>query len=233
MITVVTWNVLHRIHADNWASEIADRWPGESDRIAAVTARVRKRPERIIALQEVSGDQLASLRLSLPDRVFHVLDYPRVPRPRRLADPLADRSESLVLIADADARLLTAEPFATDPGKGLLAVEADGITVVATHVTGDTRRGPQLARLAEVAAAGPSILLGDFNVDRAVLADALGPEFTVPAHPYGSVPTRPRTAGAKSQFIDHVVAHGVPVRDLQVEDVAGESDHNLVTALVG
>lgn len=229
----MTWNVLHRIHADNWASEIADRWPGESDRIAAVTARVKKRPERLIALQEVSGDQLASLRQSLPDRVFHVLDYPRVPRPRRLTDPLGDRSESLVLIADAGVRPVTAEPFADDHGKGLLAVEVDGITVIATHVTGDVRRAAQLTRLAGLASAGPSIVLGDFNIDREALAAALGPEFTIAVPPPGSIPTRPRTTGSKSQFIDHVVAHGVPVHDMEVEDVAGESDHNLVTAVVG
>ncbi|MEU1425629.1 endonuclease/exonuclease/phosphatase family protein [Nocardia sp. NPDC005746] len=233
VITVATWNVLHRIHADNWASTIAEKWPEESKRIAAVTATLAARTERVIALMEVSGDQLASLRAALPAREFHVLDYPRVPKPRRVPDVLADRTEHLVLMVNGSARQVGAVPFDSDPGNGWVAIEIDGLRIVATHVTGDERRVDQLAQLRELTATGPAVLLGDFNIDRAVLAAGLGDGYTVAEFPSDSIPTRPRDSGSKSQFIDHVVAQGVPVRDLVVEDVAGASDHNLVHAIVG
>ncbi|APA94640.1 hypothetical protein NS506_00558 [Nocardia seriolae] len=233
VITVASWNVLHRIHADNWASDIAARWPEETKRIAAVTATVAARTETVVALMEVSGDQLASLRKALPARKFHVLDYPRVPSPRRLPNVLDDRSEHLVIMVDGTARQLAAEPFTLDPGKGALAIELDGLRIVATHVSGDRRRGDQLARLRELTVSGPAVLLGDFNIDRAALAESLGAEYTVAVFPWDSVPTRPRDSGSKSQFIDHVATRGVPVRDLVVEDVAGASDHNLVRAVIG
>ncbi|WP_405487279.1 endonuclease/exonuclease/phosphatase family protein [Nocardia sp. NBC_00511] len=233
MITVATWNVLHRIHADNWASEVADRWPDESDRIAAVAERVAARTEDVIALQEVSGDQLATLRKRVPDRHFHVLDYPRVPTPRRLPNVLDLHTEHLVLITADDGREVAAESFASDGGKGLIAVELAGIRFIATHVTGDRRRPAQLERLVEVSTPGPAVLLGDFNLGRDALAQAIGPEYTIAEPDSAAVSTRPRTSGTKSQYIDHVVTRGIPVRGMVVEEVAGESDHNLVRAIVG
>lgn len=236
MITVATWNVLHRTHANNWASEVAERWPREADRIGAVTAAIAQRTERVIALQEVSGDQLASLRDALPGRNFHVLRYPRVPKPRRLVPSLAaavvDGTESLVLLVDGDSREVRGEVFANDPGNGSLTVEVEGVLVIATHVTGDERRDAQFARLAELAAGGEkAVVLGDFNADRRTVAAGLGDGFTVSEVPE-AIPTRPRTQGSKSQYIDHVVVRGITLRDTVVEDVAGVSDHNLVRAII-
>ncbi|MFI6870118.1 endonuclease/exonuclease/phosphatase family protein [Nocardia sp. NPDC050406] len=233
MITVATWNVLHRVHAENWYEDVARRWPDEQARIAAVTARVAALTEQVIALQEVSGDQLVSLRAALPERTVHALRYPRLPRPRRIETALTDRDEYLVLLVNGPSEQTAAESFASDPGKGLLAAQAFGITVVATHVTGDDRRGGQLARLAELGTdLKGTVLLGDFNIARDHVAAGLGPDFTVPNFAPGSPPTRPRTSGAKSQYIDLVVGCGVPVSDPTVEDVAGLSDHNLVRATI-
>jgi hypothetical protein len=90
VIAVATWNVLHRVHAENWDEDVAVRWPREPERIAAVTARVAGRAEQVIALQEVSGDQLASLRAGRAGRTIYALRYPRVPAPRRGTCPLRD-----------------------------------------------------------------------------------------------------------------------------------------------
>ncbi len=231
VISVVTWNVLHRVHAENWYDEVGQRWPDEGARVAAVTEAVVARGERVVALQEVSGDQLAALRRALPGRVVHTLRYPRVPRSRRIETALRDRDEYLVVLADRGSRLLTAAAFADDPGKGAMVVRVDGLTVIATHVTGDGRRGGQLARLAELAAraGGPVALIGDFNTDRETVSAALGSEFTVAAPP-SEIPTRPRTSGTKSQFIDHIVTLGATAAEVIVEDVRGLSDHNLVRA---
>lgn len=233
MITVATWNVLHRVHAENWYEDVAQRWPDEQLRIEAVTARVASRPEQLIALQEVSGDQLASLRRALPGRTIHALRYPRLPRPRRIETALTDRGEYLVLLIDGSSHEIAAEAFATDPGKGLLAVRAFDLTFIATHVTGDGRRNRQLAHLAHLATdPNGTVLLGDFNTDREGVAARLGPKFTVAAFASDAVPTRPRTSGAKSRFIDHIVGRDVAISDASVENVDGLSDHNLVHATV-
>lgn len=231
-MTVATWNVLHRVHADNWDSEIAEKWPDERERISAVGALLADRSEKVIALQEVSGDQLAELRRVMPDRGFHTLRYPRIPRPKRVASQLADGTEALVLMVDGPSREVSAEPFVNDPGNGALAVEVDGVLVIATHVTGDGRRDVQFTRLAELAGREPAVLLGDFNADSITVATALGSEFAFASFAPGSASTRPRTASSKSQFIDHVIARGRAVRAAAVVDVAGVSDHNLVHAVI-
>ncbi len=170
---MATWNVLHRVHAENWYEDVATRWPDEGARIAAITARVAERTERIIALQEVSGDQLASLRMALPDRTFHAMRYQRLPTPRRMPSSLLDGGEYLVVLTAEPSRELAAESFAHDHGKGALVIDAGELTVIATHVTGDRRRTDQLSRLAELASDAPApaaVLLGDFNTDRASVA---------------------------------------------------------------
>ncbi|WP_330230114.1 endonuclease/exonuclease/phosphatase family protein [Nocardia sp. NBC_00508] len=235
MITVASWNVLHRVHAENWYEDVATRWPDEGARIAAVTARVAERTERIIALQEVSGDQLASLRMAMPNRTFHAMRYQRLPTPRRVPSSLLDGGEYLVVLTAAPSRELAAESFALDQGKGALVVDAGGLVVISTHVTGDRRRVAQLSRLAELATAAPeygAVLLGDFNTDRATVAAGLGNGFAVAECVAGALPTRPRASGAKSQFIDHVVVHGATVTAASVDDVGGVSDHNLIRAAV-
>ncbi|WP_433601731.1 endonuclease/exonuclease/phosphatase family protein [Nocardia sp. CA-135953] len=233
MITVASWNVLHRVHDENWGSDMATRWPDEAARIAAVTAWIAERPEQVIALQEVSGDQLASLRSALSDKDIHALRYPRVPRPRNGTTPLQDPTEHLVLVLDEPGREIAAESFENDPGNGALAVETAGVVIVTTHVTGDLRRARQLARLAELAAPDRvTVLLGDFNIDRTAVAAALGPDFTIADLPPGSAPTRPRTSGTKSQSIDHVIVRGTRVQDASVVAVDGLSDHNFVRATI-
>ncbi|MFI7673674.1 endonuclease/exonuclease/phosphatase family protein [Actinophytocola sp. NPDC049390] len=226
MITVATWNLLHRVHAENWDEDVPRRWPDEDERIAAITARLAARTETVIALQEVSGDQLASLREGLPGRTFLSFRYPRVPTPRTGRDPLRDRGEHLVLLVDGPATAVTEESFADDRGKGALAATVGDLLVIATHVSGDRRRTGQLARLAELA--GPeTVLLGDFNTTRGTITACLGDGFTVAGFPADSPPTRP---GPGRGFIDHVVTRGVTAGTATVADSGGLSDHNIVHA---
>ncbi|MBQ1122977.1 endonuclease/exonuclease/phosphatase family protein [Streptomyces sp. B15] len=232
-MTVASWNVLHRVHAENWDEDVLVRCPDESGRITAVTALLKGRDEQVIALQEVSGDQLDALRGALPGRTVHALRYPRVPAQRRGTCSLREPGEHLVLLVDGPSRQIAAESFEDDSGKGALAVETDGMLVVATHVSGDQRRTGQLARLAELAAtpAGcPAVLLGDFNTGRATVVSVLGPGFAVVDLPPGALPTRPHTSGSASQWIDHVVVRGAGVSSAAVESTDGLSDHNLIRA---
>ncbi|WP_433152639.1 endonuclease/exonuclease/phosphatase family protein [Actinomadura nitritigenes] len=235
MITVATWNVLHRVHAENWSDDVLARWPDESERIAAVTARLVTRTEQVIALQEVSGDQLADIRRALPERTVHTLRYPRVPAPRHAIRPLRAPEEYLVVLVDGQSRKVAADSFEDDPGKGALSVETAGTLVVATHLSGDQRRTRQLARLAELTATPPgraAVLLGDFNTDRATVASALGPGYDVVDLPPEALPTRPRTSSSEPQWIDHVVVRGGRNSSAAVEDVGGLSDHNLLRASI-
>jgi endonuclease/exonuclease/phosphatase family metal-dependent hydrolase len=92
-----------------------------------------------------------------------------------------------------------------------------------------------MSRFAELATAitgSAAVLLGDFNIDRAAVESGLGRDFVVADLPPDSLPTRPRTSGPKSQFIDHVVVRGAVVRDAAVDDTDGLSDHNLVHATI-
>ncbi|MFC4857701.1 endonuclease/exonuclease/phosphatase family protein [Actinophytocola glycyrrhizae] len=232
MITVATWNLLHRVHAENWDEGTIRRWPDEAARIAAITAVLAARTEQVIALQEVSGDQLTSLRAALPRRAVHAFRYPRVPTPRRGRDLLHDRTEHLVLLTDGPSTRIGADAFADDKGKGALAVrvggDADGTLVIATHVSGDRRRTGQLAHLA--ALAGPTtVLLGDFNTTGDTIEAGLGEGFTAARFTADSTPTRP---GQSRGFIDHVVTRGATASTATVEDPGGLSDHNIVHATI-
>jgi endonuclease/exonuclease/phosphatase family metal-dependent hydrolase len=220
VITVVTWNVLHRIHADNWGEEVAANWPDEAKRIAAIAQRVGELTEDVLALQEVSGDQLAALRET--GRTVHAMRYPRMPRPRVMASSLNDNTEYLVLLVDGPSRDLGAEAFPDDGGKGALAVDVQGITVVATHVSWGNKRVGQLERLAELAPA-PAVLLGDFNADAETVLATLGESFRAAELPSGA-----KTRG--KQVIDHVIVHGATASEARVLVADGLSDHSPVRA---
>ncbi|MGB3443356.1 MAG: endonuclease/exonuclease/phosphatase family protein [Actinophytocola sp.] len=228
MITVATWNLLHRVHAENWDEDTIRRWPDEAARITAITTRLAARTEQVIALQEVSGDQLASLRANLPGRTVHSFQYPRIPTPRTGRDLLGDRTEHLVLMADGPSTTVTAAAFRDDRGKGALAVHVAGTLVIATHVSGDRRRTGQLAHLAGLAEP-TTVLLGDFNSGRGTIEAGLGDGFAVAGFAAGSMPTRP---GSSRGFIDHVVTLGATASTATVDDSDGLSDHNLVHATV-
>ena len=219
---MVTWNVLHRIHADNWGEEVAGSWPDEAKRVAAIAQRVGELTEDVVALQEVSGDLLAALRET--GRTVHAMRYPRLPRPRVTASPLSDDTEYLVLLVDRPSRELDAEAFPTDGGKGALAVDVQGLTVVATHVSWGNKQKDQLARLAALAPS-PAVLLGDFNADTGKVLDDLGEGFRAAELPVGV-----KTRG--EQVIDHVIVRGATVTEAEVLNGDGLSDHSPVRATI-
>ncbi|WP_280506230.1 endonuclease/exonuclease/phosphatase family protein [Nocardia farcinica] len=232
MITVATWNVLHRIHADNWGEEAPHRWPDEAARITAVTEWIAGRTEQIIALQEVSGDLLNSLRIALPDRTVRFFRYPRMPTPRRVAAELTEPAEYLALVLDEPGRMVAAEAFPDDPGKGVLAVRTGELLVVATHLSGARRNRGQLDRLARFARSHsglPMIVLGDFNASRDAVAAHL-PDFAVAELPDTAPPTRPRPDPNRSRDIDHIVLRGLTVLAAGVDDSGDRSDHNYLHA---
>ncbi|MGC4121626.1 MAG: endonuclease/exonuclease/phosphatase family protein [Myxococcales bacterium] len=238
-LRLTTWNVLHRVHAVNWGEDAVEAFPDERERIKRVSQTVRRwlgSGTSVVCLQEVSGDQLASLRGHVGSSavVFDHL-YPRMPRRRQPGPPLLDdASEHLVVLsALPDARFVESQTFSTDPGKGFLAVDLGGARVIATHVTYGDRRAGQLAALVRAArtAGGPAVLLGDFNAEAEVVRAALGEGFVL-SDLTGQPGTRVATSSSKAHTIDHLAALRAEVQSARVLDGEGLSDHNPVEAVL-
>lgn len=234
---MTTWNVLHRIHAMNWDEAPVAAFPDERVRNAAIAETVARwlvEGTDVVCLQEVSGDQLARLRdaVAAEVRIFEHR-YPRVPRLRLGGSTkvLDDPSEHLVvLVRSLPAHLREAYTFASDPGKGFLAVDVgDDLVVVDTHVSWGPRAGAQLATLkaAALAARPAAVVTGDFNAPFDDVAAALGPHFLGTE---ALEPTRLPSSGEGGSTIDHVLARGASLARSSVLDGGGLSDHRPVTA---
>ncbi len=236
---VVTWNLLHRVHAMNWAEPAIDAHPDETVRIAAITKRIGEFSDGVICLQEVSGDQLASLRQAFPDDTFHVHTYPRVPKPFRPGLgplPLVDPTEHLVTVMRrVTTRRSQSETYPTDKGKGFLLVELiDGMAIVNTHVSYGDHHAAQCERLVSLVRSYPAVaILGDFNEARSKCGERLGSAFSA-ASPAVEKPTRPRTqpSTTKSDVIDHIFVSGCSTAEMEVLAGRGLSDHNPVAATI-
>jgi endonuclease/exonuclease/phosphatase family metal-dependent hydrolase len=238
-VKVLTWNVLHRVHAENYGEPAVDRWPNEPERVHRVVDLV-SRALRVdgfgaVLLQEVSGDVLQSLRDHLP--MWAVLDhpYPRVPRQKQPGAPMRDPSEHLVVVAPEGSTVLRAQTFASDPGKGVLAVTVpSGLVVASTHVSWGPKGEAQLATLRELfhASSAPVCLGGDFNAEREVLVRAFGTEVVVGTLPPSSPRTRPSEDATGGADIDHLLVRRAQLRDLRVLDHSELSDHRPIAATV-
>ncbi|MDB4940809.1 MAG: Endonuclease/exonuclease/phosphatase [Labilithrix sp.] len=238
-LRVVTWNVLHRVHAENWEEPCARQFPDEAVRIAGITSRVvgfLAAGVDAVCLQEVSGDQLASLRAALPagaDLFEH--QYPRLPRLRRTpcGTTLTDANEHLVTIArTAGAAKVGSRTFDKDPGKGLLVVElAAGIHLVCTHLSYGGRKGVQLAEIAAAAerASVAAIVVGDTNAPAAAVHAALGPAWVVSKL---TAVTRVNDGPRGGSIIDHVLVRGGVLEEAGTGDGGGLSDHVPVLATI-
>lgn len=236
---VLTWNVLHRVHAENYGEPAIQRWREEPERVRHVVALVSKASSvdgfGAALLQEVSGDVLESLREHLPAWAVLNHPYPRVPRLKRPGAPMRDPSEHLVVIAPKGSTVLRARTFADDPGKGVLAVTLpSGLVVASTHVSWGPKGEAQLATLRELlhASSAPVCIGGDFNAEREVLARAFGAEMVVGALPPGSPRTRPADDATGGADIDHLLVCRAELRDLRVLDHDELSDHRPVVATV-
>jgi endonuclease/exonuclease/phosphatase (EEP) superfamily protein YafD len=238
-VKVLTWNVLHRVHAENYGELAIHRWRDEPERVRRVVGLVSQamRVDGFGAalLQEVSGDVLESLRVHLPEWAVLNHPYPRVPRQKRPGAPLRDLSEHLAVIAPEGSTVLRAQTFADDPGKGVLAVTVpSGLVVASTHVSWGPKGEAQLATLRELfhASSAPVCIGGDFNAEREVLVRAFGAEGVVGALPPGSPRTRPAEGATGGADIDHLLVCRAELRDLHVIDHNELSDHRPVAATV-
>lgn len=238
-LRLVTWNVLHRIHAVNWGEQQASTFPEEDARLARIAALVRGWLDDgvdVVCLQEVSGDQLAALRQALQP-LAEVLQhtYPRLPVLRHPGPPvLRDPSEHLAVVAPIGrARRRSSGTFENDWGKGYLEVECARARVVSTHVSFGENGVPQLGLLGRTARAapGPVVVAGDINAGAADFLAGLGEGFTC-ADLSGQPSTRLGQGRAATRTIDHVAVLRGAVTAAKVLDAVGLSDHAPVAATV-
>ena len=230
---LATWNVLHRVHAENWREPCILAWPDERARaraIAEAVAGMAAEGLAVVCLQEVSGDQLQAIQARLPAAAVALVHrYGRLPRLRDgRPSSLADAHEHLVtVVTDGHAVVAAAEDPPTDRGKGFLAVDlVSGLRVVNTHVSHGEPGVGQMARLASVAReAGRAVILGDFNADHRGVAPCFGEPFAVAARLGDSV-TRVGTPPRPGRWIDHAVGLGGSVEAVSVTDALGRSDHH-------
>lgn len=230
---ILTWNVLHRVHAETHSEACILGWPREEARVQGIGAKVAHAMTvegfGAALLQEVSGDVLAELRARMPGLSVLNHRYPRVPKQKGTS--LRDPTEHLVVVAPAGGLIIGQHTFANDPGKGFLMVSfPDGMTVISTHVTWGAKGEPQLSLLAKLLgeAIAPTVLGGDFNAEREVISKALAVPITAP--PRGSLQTRPHENG--NTDIDHLICKHATLRDLRVLEHDDLSDHRPVAATI-
>jgi endonuclease/exonuclease/phosphatase family metal-dependent hydrolase len=235
---ILTWNVLHRVHAETHSEPAIRRWPDERERVRAVVARVAQALStegvEVVLLQEVSGDVLTELRARLPE--YSVLNhlYPRVPRQKGASRSVVDPTEHLVVVAPPGAKIVRAHTFSSDPGKGFLMVSLpERLVVASTHVSWGTKGEAQLAMLSQLLRETPSLCIGgDFNAGRQAVTSALDPDVLVSQLPEGSPRTRPQDDAKGGTDIDHLLGRGVQLAQAQVLDHGELSDHRPVAATV-
>jgi endonuclease/exonuclease/phosphatase family metal-dependent hydrolase len=224
--------VLHRVHAVNWSEPAITHWTDERSRIGSIADFIAATQADVVCLQEVSGDQLQMLR-DVEEGELFATKYPRVPSFRRaITETLRDPAEYLVtIVRDEGAKLVRAEAFPSDGGKGFQRIElANRTTAINTHVSFGEKRPAQLARLAVEAQAAPGLVVicGDFNADRVTCAADLGEDFGA-AVPLDGLHTRPRQKPSeKSEDIDHIFVRGGKALETAVLDGETRSDHNPV-----
>jgi endonuclease/exonuclease/phosphatase (EEP) superfamily protein YafD len=239
-VKILTWNVLHRVHAETYADPAIAPWPLEEKRVEGVVRFVsralKKEGFSVVLLQEVSGDVLAALREALPE--WDVFDhcYPRMPR-QKMPSTLKDPREHLVVIAPSGSTMVRAHTFESDQGKGFVMVRIPGGFVVASvHLTWGGKALPQLAVVAQVLADAqtPLVMGGDFNAGRRVVEEAAGPSVKISSLPEPNpLRTRPDADGTGGSDIDHLLARHATLKDARVLESEGLSDHRPVSATVG
>jgi endonuclease/exonuclease/phosphatase family metal-dependent hydrolase len=248
-LRLLTWNVLHRVHALNWKEPVIEGFPDEGVRIARITDFVLRwldgesaqAPDAsVVCLQEASGDQLRSLTLAVSARgdvaIFDHL-YPRLPRLRAAGDAgLLDPQEHLVTLVKTDAAgpaKREGRTYDEDPGKGFLAVElGSGLVVINTHVSFGEKATAQLALVSAGVGAATAFgaVAGDFNAPAETVARAFGAGVVL-SDLAGQGPTRVPASGHPGKTIDHVAAFRGRVESAHILlESEGLSDHLPVTA---
>lgn len=234
----MTWNVLHRVHAENYNEPTVTVWPDESARVKAIAALVLKAVTAdacdLVLLQEVSGDVLAELRRRLPSTLkicsHQVPRHPTFKRPSQTV--LLDASEHVVVIGPTSLTPVRAQTAVDDSGKGLLAVQVtEGLFAISTHVSWGEKGVGQLQVLQALlqTLTGTVIIGGDFNTERTTVSAQLGENLTVTELAADSPRTRSNPDGEGSD-IDHLVCRGATWSDVHVVDHHGLSDHHPLLA---
>ncbi|MGV3620416.1 MAG: endonuclease/exonuclease/phosphatase family protein [Archangium sp.] len=231
---VVTWNVLHRIHAENWAEDSVAAFPDEAKRVEGLTRQISDwlaGDVDVVCLQEVSGDLLEALRSAIRVNVF-THKHPRLPMLKRPSGTQLQRpAEYLVTFSKRDGTRTAGHEYPQDGGKGALEVELEhGVTVINTHVSTGHKHTAQFATLASLLTPR-CVVAGDFNELREVVHPALGNDL-VCSDLRGQLATRFGQSKNDGKVIDHVLVRGGVIVSATVLDTGHLSDHRPVKAVI-
>jgi len=231
---VMTWNVLHRVHAENYSEPTVALWPDEAARVQAVVqqvcAAVSEQGCELVLLQEASGEVVVALRRCLPGSMsVHTHQVARMPQLKvKSTTSLSDASEHVVVIAPGGSQPLRRQTALDDAGKGLLAVQvSEGLVAISTHVSWGQKGVGQMRALQELMKTLPGVVIvgGDFNTERGEVTAHLGPDLLVTQLTADSPRTRQNPDGQGSD-IDHLVCRGAKWSDVHVVVHPGLSDHH-------
>jgi hypothetical protein len=225
---IVTWNVLHWVHARNHCEDLST-FPVEEQRARAVVERIARIDAEATCLQEVSGDTLMLIARTFGRERVHWLRLPRLPRLKVGESVLRDDSENLVVITTGVK--LHARAFGNDGGKGFIAIRhASNTLIVCTHISGHPDKRPQQLKAIDKwinGQSGSAVLCGDFNVDARRTLESLRLGWHAARIRGALQVSRPKS----NELIDHILRwSGTDLAFAKIEDAGGISDHNLVIA---
>lgn len=203
------------------------RFPTEQKRARAVVDRIVYMDAEVTCLQEVSGDTLELITVTVGRERVHSFQLPRVPRLRVGSSVLRDGPENLVIVTAGIK--VHFEAFSDDDGKDFIAVRCrSGTLVVNTHISGDPKNSPLQLKALDAwisSQPGPVILCGDFNCDEMQMLQSLRPGWGVAVVRSDLKISRPKS----NQLIDHIISwNGTEPVFANIENAGGISDHNLV-----
>mmetsp|Transcript_20133 Transcript_20133/g.39913 ORF Transcript_20133/g.39913 Transcript_20133/m.39913 type:complete len:335 (+) Transcript_20133:59-1063(+) len=135
-LLIYSWNVLHRVHAQNYRIPEVQKWPDEPKRLEHVTGLILTylrscQQPCVICLQEVSGDVLKALKSALAtSKNILVFEHqhrriPRFWRPNPQNEHVVEREEYIVSITKncLGAQKTAGFTYRTDAGKSLLGIK--------------------------------------------------------------------------------------------------------------
>ncbi len=234
----MTWNVLHRVHAENYREPAVTLWPDEAERVEAVARfvleAILKHECQLVLMQEVSGDVLTAIRAQLPSAMTALShQVPRMPKLKnRGLTSLTDPSEHVAVIGPATMTMLRGQTAPNDSGKGLVAVQADeGLVAISMHVSWGSKSAGQLQVLQALMneLPGEVVVGGDFNAERTEVLSGLGAQWVVAQLDAASPRTRQNPEGEGAD-IDHLIARSGTWADVHVLENRGLSDHSPLLA---
>ena len=254
-----SWNVLHGVHEFNYAfstspvlikyqsqrnlnqSLFSNYVQDENKRIYDLSQTIQKQLGNncVMCLQEVPGDLLNLLKAENPNYNCLSYKYSRQPKLKNLSGQLYnDQNEYLVTMIPTNFTVIKTNTIQfDDPGKACFVVELGGFSIMNTHLSFGEARNKALDQIFKYSS-NKFALVGDMNMNPNEFKEYLkkSPFSNLIVH-HTSEDTRKGAHNNGHIFtskLDYYVApKGINFRNVSVNQNDDQSDHCLITALIG